>query len=205
MTWQEIGEIIKVLGAVATAGAAWFAASIAYKGLEKWRNETSGKQRAELAAIVLANVYQMAEILRNARELWMLPQEKSKLEGVPDEITANWNFVPERRLLAHQEFFGRFRSIKHEFASVFGADSASFFDALWKIRIDINHAVHSMVQNKELGSSRDPEHMKLWREWYHVAFISPDEAKDEVLKKINAQVAKAESICKPAIEVRAGV
>jgi hypothetical protein len=49
MDWSAVSEIVKALAAVATAIAAWFAARIAYKGLEKWRSETLGKRRAEVA------------------------------------------------------------------------------------------------------------------------------------------------------------
>src|SRR5258707_547875 len=115
MNWADGGELIKVLGAVATAAAACFAASIAYRGLEKWRSETLGKRKAELAASVLAAVYEMEEILRAAREPFVLVHEMSKRPGVPDEIAANPNFAPEARLLEHQEFLSRFRVQKHEF------------------------------------------------------------------------------------------
>jgi hypothetical protein len=202
MTWIEVGEIVKVIGALATGAAAWFAAITAYRGLEKWRSETLGKQRAELATVVLTSVYEMAEILRSAREPWVMLHETAKREGVRDELAQETSYVPERRLSEHQEFFGRFRSLKHGFAAVFGKDAAKFFDELWLVRININHAVESMLTNKEFGQSRDPEDIKQWREWYYTAFRNHDEAKDAVGKRIAAQVAMAETICRPAIEAR---
>jgi hypothetical protein len=75
MSWETIGEVIRVLGAVATAAAAWFAAVTAFKGLEKWRSETLGKRKAELSATVLTMVYEMEAILREARNPWVLPHE----------------------------------------------------------------------------------------------------------------------------------
>jgi len=105
MTWSDIGELIKAIAAVATALAAWFAASVAYRGLEKWRTETLGKRKAELAANVLAAVYEFEETIRSAREPWVQPHEMMKREGIPDEIAQNANYVPEARLLAHQAFF----------------------------------------------------------------------------------------------------
>src|SRR5438105_2401753 len=99
MNWDVVGEIVKVSGAVATAAAAWFAAVTAYRGLEKWRSENLGKRKAELAASVLANVYEAETVLRAAREPWVLPHERTKQQGVADEITENSNYVPERRLL----------------------------------------------------------------------------------------------------------
>jgi hypothetical protein len=104
--------------------------------------------------------------------------------------------------LEHQEFFGRFRSLKHEFAAVFGKEAAKPFDELWRIRIDVNHAVDSMLRNKSMGKSHDPDDIKQWREWYRIAFRDPVEAKDEVVKQITAQVAAVEGTCRPAIEAR---
>jgi len=202
MTWEAIGEVIKVVGAAATAAAAWFAAVTALKGLEKWRSETLGKRKAELASNVLAAVYEFAEVLRSAREPWVLPHETAKREGIADEVASDANFVPERRLMEHQEFFGRFRSLKHEFAAVFGKEAAQPFDDLWRIRIDINHAVDSMLTNKEMGKSRAPDDIKEWRDWYYTAFRNPDEDKDAVAKRINAQVVAMEAACRPAIEAR---
>ena len=57
MDWASVGEVVKVLAPVATAGAAWFAAIIAYRGLNKWRAETIGKRKAELAEQALVAFY----------------------------------------------------------------------------------------------------------------------------------------------------
>jgi hypothetical protein len=51
--------------------------------------------------------------------------------------------------------------MKHEFAAVFGRESAKIFDGLWRVRLDINHAVDFMLRNKEMQRSGDPEDKKL--------------------------------------------
>ena len=104
MDWASVGEVVKVLGPVATAGAAWFAAIIAYGGLNRWRSETRGKRKAEIAEATLASVYEMEEILKDARAPWIDPHETAKKEGIPDEIATNSNYVPEARLIVHQGF-----------------------------------------------------------------------------------------------------
>jgi hypothetical protein len=43
--------------------------------------------------------------------------------------------------------------MKHEFAAVFGRESAKIFDGLWQLRLDINHAVDFMLRNKEMQRS----------------------------------------------------
>ncbi|MCC6889908.1 MAG: hypothetical protein IT536_15365 [Hyphomicrobiales bacterium] len=202
MTWAEAGELVKVLGAVATACAAWFAASIAYKGLEKWRSETTGKRRADLAANVLAATYQMEEVLRQAREPFVMVHEMVERPGVPDHLATNADYAPEARLLEHQEFFARFRTLRHEYAAVFGREAAKAIDALWRVRLDINHAVFFMIQNKELKREGDEEDKKLWKEQYYTAFRHHKEDEDVVLKRIKDAVAEVEAACRPAVEAR---
>jgi hypothetical protein len=51
MDWAAVGEVVKVVGSVApvaTAGAVWFAAIIAYRGLNKWRAELGHAEMVEM-------------------------------------------------------------------------------------------------------------------------------------------------------------
>jgi hypothetical protein len=75
LDWITLGEIIKVVGAVATACAAWFAVSIAYRGLEKWRSETLGKRRADVATAALATIYEAQDILGTRDPLGSFPMK----------------------------------------------------------------------------------------------------------------------------------
>ncbi len=54
MKWVDVAEAVKAIAPVFTAGAACFGAYIGYRGLERWRAETIGKRKAELAEEVLA-------------------------------------------------------------------------------------------------------------------------------------------------------
>ena len=200
LDWTTIGEVVKVLGAVATAGAAWFAAVTAYRGLERWRAETAGKRRHDLATTALTLAYQIEDVLRAARQPFVSVHEMTSMEGVPDEIAQDANFAPERRLLRDQEFFARFRSAGHEFAAVFGKEAAKPFDELWRVRLDINHAVDFMLRNKELRKQpRDTEDHKLWEEMYYTAFRHHQPKQDKVGAQITAQVRGLEATCRPVI------
>jgi hypothetical protein len=203
LTWADAGEFIKVLGSIATGGAAVTGAIIAWRGLEKWRSETIGKRKAELAATVLAEFYEMAEILKAARNPFVLVHEMAAKEGVADVVASDSNYAPEARLLEHQDFFGRFRSRKHEFAAVFGRTAAQPFDDIWRIRLEINFAVDGMLRHKEIRNARDAENRTLWLSWYNVAFRDADEKKDVVLPRIDAAVLAIETTCRPAIDASA--
>jgi hypothetical protein len=201
-TWTEFGELVKVLGAVATASAAWFAASTAYRGLEKWRQETRGKSRAELATKALTAAYELQEVFRQARAPWVLPHETRKRDGVPDAVASEPHYVPEARLLEHEEFFGRFRALRHQYAAVFGPEAAKAFDALLRVRLDINGAVHSLVTHKELEESKQRDDRAEWRSWYDTAFRSDTNKDDLLTKRIDEAVVQVERVCRPAIDAQ---
>jgi hypothetical protein len=202
MDWSEIGEFTKSVAPVFTAGAACAGALIGWLGLEKWRTETLGKRQAEIAEATLASVYEMEEILKSARSPWVPVHETAKKQGIPDEIATNTNYVPEARLLAHQDFFGRFRSQRYAFAAVFGRDAAKPLEELWNIRLEINNAVDNLLRNKEM-SEGDAEDRSTWREWREIAFRPLKAESDAVGKRISEHVAALERTCRPAIEARA--
>ena len=127
------------------------------------------KRKAELAEATLASVYEMEDILRAAREPWVLPHEMAKKVGVPDETATSQDYAPEARLLERQEFFARFRSQKFAFAAVFGLEAAKPLDELWQCRVKINDAVFTLLRNKEMPK-RDENYRALLEAQRAIAF-----------------------------------
>lgn len=124
-----------------------------------------------------------------------MPHEMMKREGVADHVAEDANFAPEARLLKHSKFFAKLRSQKHEFAAVFGKKAAKPFEGMRKARIDVNHAVDSMVRlHKELKNSWNPEDKKLWNEFYRTAFSSRDSKQDPLSARIRKQVEAMEPL-----------
>ncbi len=202
MDWSEVGEIIKAVAPIFTAGAACTGAWIGWRGLEKWRTETLGKRQAEIAEATLATVYEMEEIIRTARGPLVLAHEMAKKEGVPDEIATNANYAPEARLLEHQEFFARFRAQKYAFAALFGLEATKPLDELWQCRLEINWAVDDLLRNKEM-SRENAGHRAFLIARRAIAF-RPSKSEDDTLgKRISEQVSSIERTCRPAIEARA--
>jgi hypothetical protein len=200
MTWADFGELLKVLGSVATGGAAVTGAVVAWRGLEKWRAETVGKKKYELAAAVLADFYEMEEIIRVSRGAFVLAHEIDEIvkDGVDETIATS--YAPEQRLLKHQEFFAKLRARKFEFAAYFGKTAAGVFDDLWRIRLEINWAVGDMLRHKEVRGSSRPEDRTLWQSWHCIAFADPREGKDPVAPRLSKIIADVEALCRPAIE-----
>jgi hypothetical protein len=67
LTWADVGEVFKAIGAIATGGAALWGALIAFRGLSKWQDETLGKRKTEIAEQVLSGFYQMRDVIRGVR------------------------------------------------------------------------------------------------------------------------------------------
>jgi hypothetical protein len=114
--------------------------------------------------------------------------------GIASVSHANGDLV-----LAHQEFFGRFRSQKYSFAAVFGRDSAKPFEELWRIRLEINLSVDQLLRNKEMARG-NADDRAFWREQYDIAFRSAKIENDVLSKSISEQVSAIENTCGLAIE-----
>ena len=109
MNWTDVGEIIKALGPAFTAAAAWFAAVIGYRGLTKWRQETIGKRKFEIAEEVLADFYEAREIITFARFRGYSREEGASRpteiwETESDFRALNAYFVPAERLAKRASF-----------------------------------------------------------------------------------------------------
>ena len=118
MNWADVGEVIKAVAPVFTAGAACTGAWIAYRGLEKWRAETIGKRKAELAEQALASMYEVRDVFQWARTRVIFPGEgetRSPEEDEPEKIKARRNrySVPIERLHQDKELFARLQSQRY--------------------------------------------------------------------------------------------
>jgi hypothetical protein len=119
-------ELAKALPSVATAIAAIYGASIAKAGLNKWRAETIGKRRAELAETVLADFYRFEDVMRAVRSPVPLHF------GTP-ELQVELQKLPAKTLSENRELLSQMRVRRHAFAALFGKQAASPFDEARKL------------------------------------------------------------------------
>lgn len=152
--WIFLGALGQFIGAVApavTAGAACFAAWIAYRGLEKWRAETIGKRKAELAENVLADFYEARDIIRDARSPLSFGDEgqsrqKEAWETEIDTGTLNSYFRTFERLNKKREFFAQFHARRYRFLAIFGQEASKPYDELFRIYTEIVKAVIMLMK-----------------------------------------------------------
>ena len=150
MTWADVGEVVKMLGATATAGAAWFAAYTAFRGLEKWRAETIGKRKAELAEDVLADFYQARDIINAARSSGGFvnegrTREREDWESEDDTRILNAYYRTSERLASKADFFAQLYARHYRFIAIFGKNAAKPYNDLLALRSEILIAVRMLI------------------------------------------------------------
>ena len=159
------------------------------------------KRKAELAEAVLADFYRVEEIYRGARAPFIFNCELGPKEGVSDEVASDRCFATARRLMEYEEYFGRFRARRHEFAAIFGKDAAAPFDVVRKVNTDIHWATDCLLRHKEVITSHEPSELEQYKEWSNIIWSS--EANDEITGRLSSAVSQIETTCRPAIEASA--
>jgi hypothetical protein len=199
--WSEIGEFIKAVAPVFTAGAACTGAWIGWWGLQKWRAETIGKRKAELAEDVIADFYEAKEISRDARipgsTLADEGNSRPKREDETPEETKQYNayYCVTERLSKKGEFFARLQARKYRIIAHFGVKAAKPYDDLREILREIRDAVHMLIATHK---KQTPDRETQYRQWLATIYGGADE--DDILKRLDAIVIAIEETCRPAIQ-----
>jgi hypothetical protein len=201
MDWVLVGEVVKVLGPVATAGAAWFAAIIACRGLNKWRAETIGKRKAELAEEVLADFYQARDIINAARSPGSFSHEgatrqKAGWESEQDTRTLNAYFATTERLRNKEEFFAQFHARRYRFMAHFGLEAGKPYDELHGIYVQIVVAVGMLIKTYQQRTQDSPPPATKWEAT--IGWVPPED--DKIPSQLNVLINDIERICRPAIQ-----
>ena len=182
-----------------TASAACFGAYLGYRGLEKWRVETVGKRKIELAERVLTDATLVCGALRFARIGSLFRGEgkgEARVEGANESESVrkrrNRYFIPIERLLPEKELIARFQSERYAFAAYFGDEAAKPFDTFDEVFREIMMAAGLLIESSEQEDSIPADEGLLavlgWRPGRH-----------EIDKKIDAAMASIEKTCRPIL------
>ncbi len=193
-------ELVKVIPSVVTAFTAVFGVWIAKTSFDKWRIETIGKRKIELAEHVLIDARMVREVLRFARIGSQFIGEgkgEARIEGANESESVrkrrNRYFVPIERLLREKELFARFQSERYAFAVYCGDDAAKPFDTFDEVRREIMMAASQLIESSEQEDSIPADESSLavlgWR---------PGRP-DEIDKKIDTAMASIEKTCRPIL------
>lgn len=179
------------------AGAAVCTTFFAWRALTKWREETIGKRRLEIAEETLASFYQVREVIHDARTAMIWADEMVKEEGVPDDVVGHSAYGPIRRLRSSFNKIIDLRTKRHRFAAVFGTDRTKPWDIVEEVLNEIKAASDALlhVRHQEVRA-RDPESAFYVEQRKVLARGTQD---DSIALRINAAIAEIEAVCIPLI------
>lgn len=195
-------ELAKAIPSVVTAITAVVGVVIAARGLNRWRAETIGKRKAELAEEVLADFYQARDIIIAARSPGSFGHEdttrqKADWESEDDTRALNAYFTTAERLNNKREFFAQFHARRYRFIAHFGLEAGISYDELHSIYAEIVVAVRMLImtyRQQSLGSF--PQNRRAWEAI--IGWAPPEN--DKIPERLDAIVSAIEKICRPAIQ-----
>ncbi len=194
-------ELLKALPSVVTAGTAIVAVVIAKAGLEKWRRETIGKRKAELAEEVLADFYQARDIIKAARSPFGyshegLSRQKGENETEEDTRILNSYFAATERLASKADFFAETWARRYRFTAVFGPEAARAYDDLFEVRNEIIVSVRSLISAHGQHLSASDRAAKA--RWENTIWSEGED--DPIPGRLDRIVETIEKTCRPAVQ-----
>jgi hypothetical protein len=188
-------EFFKTLPSIVTMLTAIIAAYVGLKSLSRWREESVGKRKSELAEHVLADFYQVRDIFEWVRFPGSYADEgaeRPRIEGEREDEARRRDsyYVPIARLTKEAEFFGAFQARKYRFVALFGTHAGTPFQELKDIQSKI------VVASRMLA--RGDYDSDLQRELEAtIGWIGRD---DEIKRRVENAVALIEEICRPVLK-----
>jgi len=202
MSWSDVGEIVRAVAPAFTAGAACFAAWIAYKGLTRWQTEVPGRRRMELAEDALSNLYEAKRLFTVIRFPVATEGESAARVAPPGEADEQKRlrdsyFAPLGRYEHHMKFFSDLRAKRYRMMALFGPQVAEPFDEIEQTLAKIIAAARTLLgaAGEEI---RDAEFQRKLE-----ATIWQAEENDELATKVDKAITDIEAICRPVLEKRA--
>jgi hypothetical protein len=198
-TWvlEKAPAVIGILRDLVVAGAAVSTATVGWKALNKWRDETVGKRRLEVAEETLSAFYQVQEVIYDARAPFIAASEMIKEEGVPDDVARNAAYGPIRRLRQSFDHIRDLRTRRHRFAALFGREATKPWDEIEAVLNEIHAASEAILMLRgEHIQARDP-HAKFYQEQRQILARRMDD--DPITPRVDTAVQEIEIICQPVI------
>lgn len=206
---EAAAGIATAVGAVAAAGGAALTAYFAFRGLKTWRDEMLGRRKAELAEVVLADVYRLRDILdwvRNPGSFGSEGQTRERGENEKEETARirDGYFVPIERLQKEEEFLVQFEARRYRFMALFSSEAAKPYEALRSIVRDIQTASQALLRETYWAERRsgemDQAAQDRMQRYEDVIWRGAED--DEIPQTIEDSITALEMTCRKAIEGR---
>jgi len=205
MNWTDVGEILRIAGAVATGGAACVGAYVAIRGLRKWQEETVGKRRAEIAEEVLSSFLHVRKIFNAVRARTLRVGEGSSRSPEPHEThdlkkQRDRYYVVIERLATAEDQFTNLDKLRYVFEAYFGKDAAKPFEIIDEVYTTIGASAEILIQI----ALANPTEKDREKEMPLRNALGWGEAKrpDDIDKRLDDAVRSIELTCRPALAER---
>ncbi|HZR37588.1 MAG TPA: hypothetical protein VFA75_19610 [Nevskia sp.] len=203
-TTADIYELVKVLATVCTAAAAVVGVQTARAGLTKWRSESLGKRKTELAEQVLSGAYEVRDAFMwvrtpafGGREGESRPPEGNESDAL--RKLRNDFFIPIERLNNSREVFAKLQALRYTVGAHFGQDAMKPLAALLEARRAIVSAASLLITNAHFAEDHAAAHSLVpLRE----ALGWSDKRPDKLDEQVEAAVAAVEAFCRPVLSER---
>ena len=162
------------------------------------------KRRVELAEIVLADFFQMADVVRAIRSPASSRGEaasRQRSENEPEEVARDKDtyFVPLARIRENSEFISGLMSKKYRSKAVLGNKIDESFKAVHEVIIRIQVSANTLSSMTGRGRIALARNETLWRQC-EADIWSSAPGEDQLQPMIDQAIAIAESICRPILE-----
>lgn len=159
-------ELMPIILQCFTAAAAVTGAIIAILGYRKWRPESIGKRKIELAEQMLADFHQAKDVIDYARTPsgWSIESDQrkpAKDETSDERRKKDAYFRTFQRLKAYEELFVRLQTRKYQAVAHFGGEARKLIEALGEIHAKVL-AASGNLSRFYMSDGELPEN---WDEW----------------------------------------
>lgn len=201
--WKNTPAVVSVAKDLVLAGVAVSGAIVGWKALTKWREETVGKRRLELAEDTLSSFYQIQEIISDARAPMIWAGEMVVEEGVPEEVTRHYAYGPMRRLKHSMAVILDLRTKRHRFAAVFGPDKTKPWSDIERVLSAMDAASFTLLSTRHHEGVERSEIAGFYAKQRSILARGLDG--DEIAAQVAVAVSDIETICRPIIQASASV
>lgn len=201
-------ELLKATPSIVTAITAIVGVSVAWAGLHRWRAETLGKRKADLAEQVLTGFLEVKDIFVWVRSPGSFGGEGTSRAPAADETPSqqqqrNTWFIPLERLTREKELFARLQTLQYAFAAHFGKAARAPFRVIREAHDEIFVAARMLIQMTNHAGSTAGYMNDANASLRHTLWGGP-ERPDIVDRNVDQAVEDIETLCRPILSAKGG-
>lgn len=201
---SNVETICSIIQAVSVV----FAAVVAIRGINAWKEEFRGKRRIELAENALELCYRVQAAITAIRCLGgviaseSIAAEAEKTEPAPERKPSEELTETHRRIEERQEVIEKLYAMRYRVKVGLGRKAAGVIEELRNVVIEIRSAANGIMRIGPVACTkkRSAATEEGLRKHEEVIWESPPG--DAVAKRVDTAVKSMEDICRPLIEGR---